>query len=161
MRNVAVLAFNDLAVALKNKTFYLVLFIPLFVFLSLTLLDQTEGGARTIKIAFIRDHAYAQDITHRISAAGKAVGLLWVKNEEEGRRLLKEHQIDGVVLGNEKKGEGLSLLVLKKNLSRPLPSFNSFRPCRERPKRTEKGGSPISKRSRRAAFKGRRCRPGS
>jgi ABC-2 type transport system permease protein len=47
MKNILVLAFNDLAIALKNKTIYLVLFIPLFVFISLKLIDGTDAGAAT------------------------------------------------------------------------------------------------------------------
>ena len=39
MRNILVLALNDLAIALKNKTIYLVLFIPLLVFVSMKLVD--------------------------------------------------------------------------------------------------------------------------
>ena len=139
MRNIAVLAFNDLAVALKNKTFYLILFIPLFVFLSLSLLDQNDGGARKIKIAFIKNYAYAHDVTHRIRAAGKSVDLMWVKNEEEGRRFLKEHKIDGVLLGNEKKGEGLSLLVLKKESLHTLAIVQFFSALQKTSEENRKG----------------------
>ena len=40
MKNIFVLSLNDLAIALKNKTFLLILFIPLFVFVSLNLVES-------------------------------------------------------------------------------------------------------------------------
>ena len=35
IRNILILVFNDLAIALKNKTIFLILFIPFFVFIQL------------------------------------------------------------------------------------------------------------------------------
>ena len=40
IRNIITLTLNDLAIAFKNKTIYLIIFIPFFVFLSLKLVDQ-------------------------------------------------------------------------------------------------------------------------
>ena len=56
IRNILALAFNDLAVALKNKTIYLILFIPFFVFISLKLIDRTDVDVGKIKIGFIQKY---------------------------------------------------------------------------------------------------------
>lgn len=53
IRNIITLTSNDLAIALKNKTLYLILFIPLFVFFTLQLVDQTDAGFQKIKIGLI------------------------------------------------------------------------------------------------------------
>lgn len=113
MRNILVLAFNDLAIALQNKTFLLILFIPLFVFVSLNLVDSADSDSSKIEIGLIQHDAYAPEITRSVNAAGKLVEVTWVQDEKEGVRLLKEHKIDGVLTGNEKAPGSLALLVLK------------------------------------------------
>lgn len=114
MRNILLLAFNDLAIAFKNKTFFLILFIPLFVFVSLNLIDRADSNPGKIKIGLIRHYVYAPEITRSINTAEKLVEVTWVQNEQEGMRLLKEHKIDGVLTGKENAPGSLALLVLKK-----------------------------------------------
>jgi len=63
IRNILALAFNDLAVALKNKTIYLILFIPFFVFISLKLIDRTDVDVSKIKIGLIQKYPYDPQIT--------------------------------------------------------------------------------------------------
>lgn len=53
MKKTLVLALNDLAIAFKNKTLLLVLFIPLFVFISLNLVDKADSQAEQIKIGLL------------------------------------------------------------------------------------------------------------
>ena len=126
MRNILVLAFNDLALALKNKTIYLILFIPFFVFISLKLIDRTDTAASKIRIGLIQKYAYAPRIMRSVKTAGKFINVTWVQNEEEGKRLLKEHKIDGVLTRNEKEPDSLALLVLKKESLRTLAIVQSF-----------------------------------
>ena len=38
-----------------------------------------------------------------VKAAEKIIEVTWVQNEEEGKRLLKEKKIDGVLVRNEKR----------------------------------------------------------
>lgn len=114
MRNILLLVFNDLAFAFKNKTFFLILFIPLFVYVSLNLVDRLDPAASKIKIGLIQDHTYAGEFTRSINTAEKQVEVVWVKNEKEGIDLLKEHKIDGILSSNEEAVGGLALLVLKK-----------------------------------------------
>lgn len=126
MRNILALAFNDLAVALKNKTIYLILFIPFFVFISLKLLDSTDGDIRKIKIGLLQHYAYAPQIVGSVKAAEKIIEVTWLQSEEEGARLLQEKKIDGVLLKNEKEPGSLALLVLKKESLPTLAIVESF-----------------------------------
>ena len=43
IRNIIILTSNDLAISFKNKTIYLILFIPFFVFFSLKLVDSENA----------------------------------------------------------------------------------------------------------------------
>ena len=126
IRNILALAFNDLAVALKNKTIYLILFIPLFVFVSLKLLDRTDGDISKIRIGLLQHYAYTPQIVDSVKAAEKIIEVTWVQNEAEGTRLLQEKKIDGVLLGNEKEPGSLELLVLKKESLPTLAIVESF-----------------------------------
>lgn len=126
MRNILVLSLNDLAIALQNKTFLLILFIPLFVFVSLNLVDSADSDSSKIKIGLIQHDAYAPEITRSVNAAGKLVEVTWVQDEKEGVRLLKEHKIDGVLTGNEKAPGSLALLVLKKDSLHTIAIVQNF-----------------------------------
>ena len=125
-RNILVLVFNDLASALKNKTFFLVLFIPLFVFFSMNFIDRFESDPGVVKIALIQHHTYAPEVIKRVSAAKKLIELIWVQNEAEGVLLLNTHKIDGLLTQNENKTGDLALLVLKKDSLKTLAIVQQF-----------------------------------
>ncbi len=126
MRNILLLSINDLAIALKNKTILLILFIPLFVFISLNLLDGTDAKVGKIKIGLIQDYAYPSEITRSVKAAGKLIEVTWIQNEAQGMRLLKEHKIDGMLTNNDKAPGNLALLVLKKESLHTIAIVQSF-----------------------------------
>ena len=126
MKNILVLAFNDLAIAFRNKTFFLILFIPLFVFVSLDLVDGTRTEAGRVRIGLVQGHAYPSGITGNVNAADKLVEVAWVQNEAEGVRLLKEHKIDGILTVKEKAPGSLALLVLKKDSLRTIAIVQDF-----------------------------------
>jgi ABC-2 type transport system permease protein len=126
MRNILVLAFNDLGIAFRNKTFFLILFIPLFVFVSLNLVDRADSDSIKVKIGLIQHDAYAPEITRSVNAAEKLVEVTWVQDEQEGVRLLKEHKIDGVLSRNEKAPGSLALQVLKKDSLHTIAIVQNF-----------------------------------
>lgn len=126
MRNILILAFNDLAIACRNKTFFLILFIPLFVFVSLNLVDRPDAEAGKVRIGLVQDHAYPPGITGSVNAAANFVEVTWVQNEAEGVRLLKEHKIYGILTGDGKVPGSLALLVLKKDSLRTIALVQSF-----------------------------------
>ncbi len=114
LRNLLILLANDLAIAIKNKTVFLILFIPFFVFISLEFIDRPDvNAAEAVKIGLVRNEAYAPSITQYITAADKIITVTWIPNEYDGKQLLKEKKIDGVLLGNKKEPGNLTLLVLK------------------------------------------------
>jgi ABC-2 type transport system permease protein len=126
MRNIRVLVNNDLAIAFKNRTFFLILFIPLFIFVSLNLIDGSDAVAGKINIGFLQNYAYSPEITGSVKAADKLIEVIWVQNEEEGFRLLKDHKIDGFLTGNEKVTGSLTLRVLKKESLHTIAIVQSF-----------------------------------
>lgn len=126
MKNILVLALNDLAIAIKNKTLLLVLFIPLFVFVALTLVDQADTEASSIKIGLLQDNAYPADILHSIQAAEKSIAVTWLENKEQALQLLKKHQIKGVITRPDPDSERLALLVLKKESVHTIAIVQNF-----------------------------------
>ena len=126
IRNLLILVLNDLAIAIKNKTVYLILFIPFFVFISLDFIDRPDVDVRTVNIGLIRNDAYAPAIMQSVTAAEKFITVTWVKNEHDGKQLLKEKKIDGVLLGDKNNPGNLTLLVLKSESFETLAIVESF-----------------------------------
>ena len=103
MKNIITLTLNDLAIAFKNKTIFLIIFIPLFVFFSLKLVDKAATDVKKINIGLIQAETYAPVILQSIKAADKVFSISHVSDEEEGKRWLKEKRIDGLLLRSEKE----------------------------------------------------------
>ena len=114
IRNVAILTFNDLAIAFKNKTLYLILFIPLFVFVSLKLVDGNEPNVQKIKIGLLEKGNYPPAMIQSLQSADRAFAVFWLPNEEEGKRWLKERNGDGILVPSGNEAEGCALIVLAK-----------------------------------------------
>ncbi|MBD1400075.1 ABC transporter permease [Pelovirga terrestris] len=114
IRNILILTLNDLAIAIKNKSIYLIIFIPFFVFVTLKLIDSPSIDEIPVKIGFIQNENYAPEIMLTVKAAGQIIKVTWVQDLQEGVQLLKEKKIDGVLLRNTNKRDSLKLLVLKK-----------------------------------------------
>ncbi|HZJ92631.1 MAG TPA: ABC transporter permease [Thiopseudomonas sp.] len=126
MKNTLLLALNDLAIAFKNKTLLLVLFIPLFVFISLNLVDGNDTQASAIKLGLLQDHAYTPEISDSIEAAKHSIEVTWLEDKDQGLRLLKEHKINGLVSNDAQESGNLELLVLKKESVHTTAIVQSF-----------------------------------
>jgi ABC-2 type transport system permease protein len=126
IRNIITLTLNDLAIAFKNKTIYLILFIPFFVFFSLKLVDKPDADFKKINIGLIQKEMYAPIILQTIKSADRVFTVSRVSNEEEGKRWLKERKIDGLLLRSEKEQNSLVLIVLKKESLLTLSIVESF-----------------------------------
>jgi ABC-2 type transport system permease protein len=126
IKNIITLTLNDLAIAFKNKTIYLILFIPFFVFFSLKLVDGTYADFRKINIGLIQEETYAPVILQTIESADRVFTVSRVSNEEEGTRWLKEKKIDGLLLRPESKQNSLVLVVLKKESLLTLSIVEGF-----------------------------------
>jgi ABC-2 type transport system permease protein len=126
IRNIITLTLNDLAIAFKNKTIYLILFIPFFVFISLKLVDGTDADFKRINIGLIQEEMYDPVILQTIKSADRVFTVSRVSNEEEGNRWLKERKIDGLLLRSEINQNSLVLVVLKKESLLTLSIVKSF-----------------------------------
>ena len=120
------LIWNDLAVAFKNKTIYLIIFIPVFVFLTLKLVDQKDGKPPILKIGLIQKEYYAPVLLRSIKAADKLFAATWVSSQGEGQSRLKEKKLDGLLLKADKEPGRLVLLVLKKESFQTLAMLAGF-----------------------------------
>jgi len=114
IRNVVILTFNDLAIAFKNKTLYLILFIPLFVFVALKLVDGNDPNVQKVKIGLLEKGNYPPAMIQSLQSADRAFAVSWHPNEEEGKRWLKERNGDGILVPSGKEAEGCDLIVLAK-----------------------------------------------
>lgn len=112
IRNIVTLTFNDLAIAFKNKTLFLVLFIPLFVFLALQFVDQTDGHVQKLKIGLVEKETYPPAMVQGLQSAGPVFDLFWFPDEGEGKRWLKEKKGDGLLVPSRQEPERLALMVL-------------------------------------------------
>lgn len=125
-RNILILVLNDLAIAFKNKTFFLILFIPLFVFVTLNLVDQTNAESSIVQIGMIQGHSYAPAVTASVKASPQYITVTWLKSEEEGEKLLKKRVIDGVLSVNKNIPSELVLQVLKKESLHTIAIVQTF-----------------------------------
>ena len=95
IRNIVILTCNDLAISLKNKTLYLILFIPLFVFVALQLVDDTALNVQKIKIGLLEQGEYPPAMIQSLQSAVQLVEISWLSSQEEGMQWLKGGQVDG------------------------------------------------------------------
>ena len=126
IRNIIILTLNDLSIAFKNKTIYLILFIPLFVFISLKFVDQKDANFRKTNIGLIQNEKYPPVIMKSIKAADNVFAISWLSHEEEGKRRLKEKKLDGILIRSEKEPQRVELLVLTKASFQTLAIVESF-----------------------------------
>ena len=112
--NVVTLTLNDLAIAFKNKTLLLILFIPLFVFFSLKLADQNDTAIQTVKIGLLQNGTYPPRMIKSIQSADTLFTISWLSNREEAEQRLKDKIIDGVLAPSGSEPQRLELMVLTK-----------------------------------------------
>ncbi len=120
IRNVVILTFNDLAIAFKNKTLYLILFIPLFVFVALQLVDGNESDVQKINIGLLEKSNYPPAMIQSLQSADRVFTVSWLPNEEAGMQWLKERSGDGILVPSGKTAEECTLIVLAKDTFQTL-----------------------------------------
>lgn len=126
LKNIITLTLNDLAIAFKNKTIFLIIFIPFFVFFSLKLVDRTAAEFTKINIGIIQTESYSPAILQTITSADKIFTVFRVSGEDEGNRWLKEKKLDGLLVRSEKEKGNVVLVVLKKESLQTLTIVESF-----------------------------------
>jgi ABC-2 type transport system permease protein len=125
IRNVVILTFNDLAIAFKNKTLYLILFVPLFVFVSLELVDGNEPNVRKMRIGVLEKGSYPAGMVQTLQSADQAFALSWLPNEEAGKQWLKDRNGDGILVPSGKAAQGCALIVLERTSFQTLAIVES------------------------------------
>jgi len=113
IRTVAILLSHDLAVAFKNKTIYLIICIPLFVYATLTMVDPSKAGAARMNIALLQTESYAPVVLGNIMSARDQFAVRWVSNAAEATRLLKERKVDGILMHEGNDAPRLLLAVVQ------------------------------------------------
>jgi ABC-2 type transport system permease protein len=124
--NVSILIGHDLAVAVKNKTFILLVCIPLFVYGTLTLVDAGGGPGPALKIAFLQPEFVNPVIRGKLETVPALFSIRVLESEEAAKRLLKEKVIDAVVMSAPEDPESVEVLVLRKDSSVALAVFQRF-----------------------------------
>jgi ABC-2 type transport system permease protein len=126
MKNILILTLNDLSLAVKNKTIFLILFIPFFVFISLKLVDSVASDPKQMTLGMVRNDAYAPVLVNSLRAAGRAFAVRTVADRGEGERLLKEKSLNGLLIGSSQAPHGVVLVVLKKESMQTLAIVEGF-----------------------------------
>jgi ABC-2 type transport system permease protein len=114
IRNILTLTLNDLAIAFKNKTVFLIVFIPVFVFFSLKLVDRSPSDIKKITIGVIQTEKYAPVMLQSIRAADKLFTVSPVISREEGIKQVKAKKLDGLLVHSGSAADSTTLVVLKK-----------------------------------------------
>tara|TARA_R110001599_G_scaffold337686_1_gene556214 strand:+ start:31952 stop:32986 length:1035 start_codon:yes stop_codon:yes gene_type:complete len=114
IRNVVILTFNDLAIAFKNKTLYLILLVPLFVFVALELVDGDDPDIQKLNIGLIVKKNYAPGMIQSLQSADSIFTISWHPSEAEGKQWLRERQGDGLLVPSGNPAEESVLIVLTK-----------------------------------------------
>lgn len=120
IKKIITLTLNDLAIAIKNKTIFLIFFVPLFVFFTLKLVDTKNNEFQKINIGLIKDESYAPIVLKSISSADKIFNIIYVETVLEGKKQIKDKKLAGLLLKSEE------LIVLKKESLTTLSILESL-----------------------------------
>jgi ABC-2 type transport system permease protein len=120
IRNIWTLTLNDLAIAIKNKTVFLIFFIPLFVFFTLKLVDTKNVEFKKMNLGVIKNEVYTPVILKSVKSAEQIFNIVDVETIENGKKLIKEKKLDGLLLKSEE------LVVLKKESLKTLSLIESI-----------------------------------
>lgn len=114
IRNISILLLNDLAVSVRSKSIFLVFFIPLFVFVAMSLIDNHDGKNPVVRVGLVSGDDYEPKMVGRITGAVDLVKVTWVDSKQSGIALLNDHALDGMLLPGGSLPGNLVLLVLRK-----------------------------------------------
>jgi len=124
--HIAILFLHDLAIAFKNKTFILLLCIPLFVYGLTTIADDKESSASVIALAVADKALPDPGILAALRSVPEVFSLRVLDSADEGRALLKNGEIDGFVTADLSNPGRVGLLVLKNDGAVPLAINHAF-----------------------------------
>ncbi|MBC7712225.1 MAG: ABC transporter permease [Rhizobacter sp.] len=108
IKNILTLIQNDLAIAVKNKTIFLIFFIPLFVFFTLKIVDSKNETAHAMNLGLINNEAYSPVVIQSLKSSDKIFNVIYVETIEEGKNEIRQKTLDGLLLNTNE------LIILKK-----------------------------------------------
>lgn len=121
IRNIFTLTLNDIAIAIKNKTIFLIFFIPLFVFCTLKLVDTKHTEYKVLHLGLIENEVYDPIVIKTLKANERVFNLNPVSSIEEGKKLIKSKKLDGLLLKSQElivlKKESLTTLAIAQSLN--------------------------------------------
>jgi hypothetical protein len=134
IRNVVILLAHDLAVALKNKTFYLIICMPLFVVATLRLVDPAKAHDARMKIAWTETAASAPALFQSLEQHPELFTVRIVSTEQDAIRLLGAREVDAILTPTGSDVPHLRLTVVRQasygNARHPPAAFRSANRCR-------------------------------
>lgn len=138
IKNIITLTLNDLAIAIKNKTIFLIIFIPLFVFSTMKLVDQKAQDYEKINLGLILNETYQPAVINAIRSADKVFNISFVVNVDEGKKLLKKKKLSGLLLNTQE------LIVLKKESLTTISLIESLKTLQDATEKRRNWVSSIS-----------------
>ena len=120
IKNIITLTLNDLAIAIKNKTIFLIFFIPLFVFFTLKIVEPKNATFKQVNLGLTRGGDYNKDVLKSLKEQDKIFNLILVENTEDGKKQIKDKKLDGLLLDSKE------LIVLKKESLNTLTTLESL-----------------------------------
>ena len=114
IRKIWLLVVNDAAVAFRNKTVYLMCFVPLFVVFVLSVVDNTDSSPARTRLGLIRGAAYPQAVVDAVRGAEQLFSLVWVDSEDAAKAAVAESALDGVLVRDADSSTSSTLLVAKR-----------------------------------------------
>lgn len=114
IRPLTILTLHDLAIACKNKSVFLMVFIPLFVICSLKLVDRVGTDGSASSIAIVAGEGALSGKLQGVLAAKALFQVSVVASEAIGRQQLKDNLLHGLLLRSAGVSDVLTLVVLKK-----------------------------------------------
>jgi ABC-2 type transport system permease protein len=130
LKKVFILAINDFIYSIQNKGFYLILFIPLFIFVSENLLDKKNSEQVRIKVAVLKnaDNSMPTPLSAVLKNNGAPLDVVWLETVAAGEKNVRERKVDGFLNGKiltvdrKKSPQTLVLLKLFAQLQRSVES---------------------------------------
>jgi ABC-2 type transport system permease protein len=114
MRNIFILTLNDLGIAYKNKTIFLIVFIPIFVFFSLQLIDKEPAAINALGIGLVEGEIYNPDFLTAINSADVIFNTTFAPDKGTGQTWITEKKIHGLLLPSKLDEQKLVLIVAEK-----------------------------------------------
>ena len=113
--NVLILACHDIAVAFRNKSIFVLVFVPLLVGLAFRVTEDQVGGRHPSHIALIYGESYPEEMISSLPAMRKIMKVDWIDSADIAPSKLRDKTFDGVLLTNNTVPPRVELLVHRKH----------------------------------------------